>query len=344
MTVSTELREEIQGAGPISFERLVDTALYHPTCGFYATVGSAGRRGDFITSPEVGPLFGAVIAKALDRWWDGLGSPEVFRVVEAGAGPGTLARAIALARPACSAALDYTMVELSLSQREQHPVSASGITFRTAPVWPENGSAHVALANELLDNLPCRIAELTSTGWQEIVLDLTATNGFVEQHGPLDDDEVEMLTALVPRAAVGDRCPIASRAAAWVNETRERADRVVVFDYGAPTATLVERGEWLRTYRNHDRGVSAYEDLGSQDITYDVPVDQLPAADQFSNQRDWLQRHGIDDLVTEAKAVWSERAAIGDLAAIKARSAIGEAEALTDPAGLGSFWVAEWVG
>ena len=48
------------------------------------TGGSAGRAGDFLTSPEVGPLFGAVLARALDAWWEELGEPAPFTVVEAG--------------------------------------------------------------------------------------------------------------------------------------------------------------------------------------------------------------------------------------------------------------------
>ena len=46
------------------FDHYVDRCLYDPTDGFYATRGEAGgSRGDFVTSPEVGPLFGAVVAR-----------------------------------------------------------------------------------------------------------------------------------------------------------------------------------------------------------------------------------------------------------------------------------------
>ncbi len=48
-------------------------------------------------------------------------------------------------------------------------------------------------------------------------------------------------------------------------------------------------------------------------------------------------------LVAEARDTWHERAAIGDLRAMVARSRIGEADALTDPKGLGAFRVLEWV-
>ncbi|MFM7879652.1 MAG: class I SAM-dependent methyltransferase, partial [Acidimicrobiaceae bacterium] len=51
----------VAAGGAISFEKFMELALYAPA-GFYSTEVRAGRRGDFITSPEVGPLFGAVVA------------------------------------------------------------------------------------------------------------------------------------------------------------------------------------------------------------------------------------------------------------------------------------------
>ena len=106
--------------GAISFEQYMGLALYG-TGGFYQDGGKAGRRGDFITSPEVGPLFAAVVARYLDHCWDELGFPESFDVVEVGAGPGTLARGIFDAQPKCLSAMKYVAVEISESQRAMHP-------------------------------------------------------------------------------------------------------------------------------------------------------------------------------------------------------------------------------
>jgi SAM-dependent MidA family methyltransferase len=92
---------------PVPFDEFMRKALYGEN-GFYTRPdgGHAGRRGDFLTSPEVGPLFGAVIANYLDAEWDRIGRPQQFTVVDVGAGPGTLARSILAAGPACADALD----------------------------------------------------------------------------------------------------------------------------------------------------------------------------------------------------------------------------------------------
>ena len=61
-----------------------------------------------------------------------------------------------------------------------------------------------------------------------------------------------------------------------------------------------------------------------------------------TTQAEWLRSHGIDDLVAEGRKVWADRAHLGDLAAVAARSRVGESEALLDPTGLGAFLVLEW--
>ncbi|MGH9112456.1 MAG: hypothetical protein ACRDZN_09220, partial [Acidimicrobiales bacterium] len=99
------------------------------------------------------------------------------------------------------------------------------------------------------------------------------------------------------------------------------------------------------TYRGHSRGADMLADLGTQDVTCEVAIDQLatvraPSADR--TQAEWLRGRGIAELADEARRTWDERAHLGDLEAVKARSRVTEAEALVDPAGLGRFRVLEW--
>ncbi len=324
------------------FDAFVERALYDPERGFYAAGGQAGRRGDFLTSPEVGPLFGAVVARALDAWWHELGEPEPYTVVEAGAGPGTLARTVALAAPECTPALRYVTVERSAAQRAQHP---DGVEARAD--LPDGPLVGVVLANELLDNLAFRLLERTGEGWAEVWVD-----GGAELLVPLAGADVpEVAAGHDTVAAVGARIPVQEQAAAWVGEALGLVERgrVVVIDYADTTGSMADRpqGEWLRTYRGHDRGGDPLHAPGTQDVTVEVAVDQLAAVrppDADRSQAEFLRAHGIDELVAEGRRRWSERAQVGDLAAIRARSRVTEAEALCDPAGLGAFRVLEWIG
>ncbi len=139
-------------------------------------------------------------------------------------------------------------------------------------------------------------------------------------------------------------------AADWLRSALELLERgrVVATDYTSETASMASRPwrEWLRTYRGHDRGEHPLRRPGSQDITCDVALDQLAAVQEpaaVRSQAQFLALHGIDELVAEGRQAWTQRAHVSDLAALRARSRVREAEALTDPGGLGRFTVVEWV-
>jgi SAM-dependent MidA family methyltransferase len=332
------LRDWIAAHGPAPWSQVMELALYSPE-GFYAREGRAGRGGDFLTSPEVGPLFGAVVARALDTWWEEAGRPSSFTVLEAGAGPGTLAKAVRAAEPACLAAgaLRYVLADRSAPQRALHAEAG----LESVADLSAAGPVDVVLANELLDNLGTDLAERTADGWREVRV---AVEG---------DALVEVLgqrcrLAGVEQAPVGARVPLHREAPGWLElALRVAARRVVAVDYCSTTPELAARpfAEWFRTYRAHAPGVAPLEALGDQDLTCEVCVDQLalvapPTAE--TAQADWLRGHGIEALVEEGRRVWEERASVGDLAAVRARSRVGEAEALLDPAGMGAFRVLEW--
>ena len=359
----------------MGFDEFVEVCLYHPDGGFFAAGGGAGRGGaDFLTSPEVGPLFGAIVARHLDARWEELGRPDPFVVVEAGAGRGALALSVLAASPPCAPALRYVLVERSAQLRERqsqhlplvHPFEVLGPSADPdeGMVAPETGVGPlvgaledlpaqrivgVILANELLDNLPFRLAQRTEQGWAEVRVTLAEGGRPTELLAPLDEGSEQLLHRLAPDAAVGARAPLQDRAVRWLADALEVVERgsVLVVDYAATTADLAARpaGEWLRTYRSHERGGDPLESPGSQDVTCEVAVDQLarvepPAAQD--TQADWLRRWGIEQLVEEGRRTWEERAAAPDLAALRGRSRAVEAEALCDPDGLGDFAVLEW--
>ena len=320
--------------GALRFDEFLDVALYGPS-GFYTSGGGAGRRGDFLTSPETGPLFGVLVARMLDETWDRLGEPGRFRMVEVGAGRGTLARSVLAARPRCSGALEYVAVERSPELRGQHP---SGV--ESTAELPEDSAAGVVFANELLDNLPFRLF-VHDGGWREAWVAHEAGR-FVEvlrggaSPFPLPDD-----------APLGARVPVQERAAEFVTRALRISapGAVVLVDYCSPdTVSLAARPwrEWLRTYRRHERGGHYLAEPGSQDVTCEVCLDQVLAGHPgagVQRQRDWLGTLGIDALVEEGRQAWQEAAAAPDLRAVAMRSRIAEAEALMDPAGLGGFSV-----
>jgi SAM-dependent MidA family methyltransferase len=378
--LAARIAERIRREGPIPFDRLVDAALYDEMGGFFARGGGAGRAGrDFVTSPEVGVLFGALVARFLDRAWTELAGPDPFVVVDAGAGRGRVAADVLRSEPECARALRYVLVERSAALRSAQrdlltlepadralgpavqvepdeaprPVTGIGPLATTLPELPALEIPDgVVVANELLDNLPFRIVEWTGDLWTEIRVGL-GDAGFVEVAVPAATEVAAAADDVASGAAVADgaRLPVPTATADWLASCGHvlRRGFLVVIDFADTAASMAARGQdqWLRTYRRHERGGAPLAEPGAQDITCDVPVEQLVTHAERagfrlveqSTQAEWLAALGVDELAEDARGVWRERAAIGDLDAMAARSRVSEAAALTDPSGLGAHRV-----
>jgi SAM-dependent MidA family methyltransferase len=336
-SAADEIVAAIAAQGPLRFDHFIQLALYGPF-GFYNAGGSAGRRGDFITSPEIGPLFGSVLARYLAAERDRLGVAELT-VIEAGAGPGTLARSIKAACDDPKGGLGdvrYIAVEVSAPQRERHPDQVESVG--DLPPGPIVG---VIVANELLDNLPFRLLVFDG-GWCEAFVERSGDR-FVEVLAPL----AEVPSWLPASAPHGARAPWQQAAAEWVHRARDslQSGSVVVFDYVSAQTRMLAHDPWrawLRTYRGHDRGDHYLMLPGTQDITAQVALDQLPPADVVQTQADFLRLWGIDELIDEGRRAWEAGAARPTVAALTMRSRVREADALLDPAGLGGFSVLTW--
>ncbi len=364
--MTDEFRSRFPVGTTLSFAQYMDIALYDELVGFYATVGRAGRRGDFLTSPEVGPLFGALIARRLDEEWLALGSPKTFVVVEFGAGPGTLARSVAFAAPQCASALRYLMVERSAEQRAAHAdhlegwmgdLDAAGVDsfvrgvgpgpqFASSPIAPY-GITGVILANELLDNLAFDIVRHDGAGNFERLDVRHAEDGLEFVVAPTEVPA--SLAPVLSSAVAGEWMPLQEHAVQWLMAAVDRLDRgtVIAIDYGAATDEIARRPDmgWLRTFVGQERAGHPLDAPGGCDITTDVAVDQLATEVRptvVTTQRQFLERLGIAELVDEGRQIWTEKASAPDVEALRARSRIGEAEALLESGGLGDFVVLEW--
>ncbi|MBI5213843.1 MAG: SAM-dependent methyltransferase, partial [Nitrospirae bacterium] len=85
--------EKIKSEGPVNFETFMEMCLYYPYLGYYAkNSAKIGRAGDFYTSPHLHRIFGAMLGRQMEEMWTVMGRPEIFHVIEMGAGMGYLAK------------------------------------------------------------------------------------------------------------------------------------------------------------------------------------------------------------------------------------------------------------
>ncbi len=303
MSLRALIVERIRNRGPLTTAEFMDLAVYHPTLGYYSRVPHrTGREGDFFTSVDVGPQFGALLTTQIDEMYRLLaatGSP-VFDLVEVGAGNGQLARDLLDAAestyPDLYAVTRLTLVETSAAARAAQPDvlgrHRARLASSTATI-PERVSGAI-VANELLDALPTHAVSMTSDGLREIYIDL-AGERFVERTGPPSSPALaDYLARLDVNIAPGWRGEVNLAAVEWVRTAARRLERgfMILIDYGHTADQLYSEGHGtgtLTTFHRHligDVGDDPHQaggpawlaHPGERDITAHVDLTSVLAA------------------------------------------------------------------
>ena len=303
MSLRALIVERIRNRGPLTMAEFMDLALYHPTLGYYARVPHrTGRAGDFFTSVDVGPQFGALLATQIDEMYRLLAATgyPTFDLVEVGAGNGQLARdlldAASSTYPELYAATRLTLVETSAAARGVHAdtlgrhrtgLAASSVTI------PDQICGAI-LANELLDALPTHAVSMTTQGLREIYIGLAADR-LVERTGPPSTPELaNYLGRLHADPAPGWRGEVNLAAVEWVRMAARRLERgfMILIDYGHTARQLYAESYGagtLTTFHRHlvgavgddpnqPGGPAWLAHPGEQDITAHVDLTSVTAA------------------------------------------------------------------
>ena len=358
MTTPAEaaIRAEIARRGPIPFVDFMALALGHAEGGYYtAATARPTRGGDFLTAPELHPVFGAALARQVAEAWERVGRPARFQLIEYGAGAGTLALAILAGLrddgSPLADALVYAPVELNRHRLAELAARAAAARLPLVdPAEPDDDPvAGVVVANEFLDALPVQLLEVRG-GWaREVRVTVEADGSFGETlEEPADPalrNRLERLAREGIALVEGQRLEVRPAVEAWARAVGRRlaAGLVIAIDYGAPAEDLYgarRRAGTLMTYRGHaaegDPG-APYRDVGERDITAHVDTTALGAAladagfDLLgeTSQAELLVGCGLEDLVQRRQA-GAARAS----EALELRSAVLR---LLDPRHLGGF-------
>ncbi len=164
--VVDRIRAEIARRGPIPFADFMAMAVAGED-GFYTTAAERPTRsGDFLTAPELHPIFAAAVSRHLAAAWERLDRPSPFTLIEYGAGSGTLALAIAAGlrsdRSPLAEALRFAPVELNRHRRAEleERAAAAGLAVVDPAQADRTPVTGAVLANEFLDALPVHVVEV----------------------------------------------------------------------------------------------------------------------------------------------------------------------------------------
>lgn len=268
------LAERIETEGPLSFAEYMRAALYDPEEGYYRSGSErTGWRGDFVTSPEIDPAFGALWARACEGIWTDLGHPGIFHVVELGPGEGGFARALAdAAQGDFSRALELHLVEIDPERRKRQEVLLSDlrIDWSESIEGVEPFSDGIVFANEVLDNQPVHVLRNRAGGWQELHVGVAGRRLGELWLDCTDEELIERAFASDHPAGVEiEVSPDAEDLALRCARIARRGGAIFV-DYGLESSPENRARSTLASYSSAGAGVRTILGPGTVDLTAHV--------------------------------------------------------------------------
>ncbi len=323
---SLNLTEQIaleikQSGGRLPFDRYMELCLYAPGLGYYSGgLRKFGESGDFVTAPEVSPVFARCLSRQCGQVFGELGGGDLL---EFGAGSGRLAVDILRELDRLGQLPErYYILEVSaeLRDRQNRTLQAELPQLADRVIWldrmPDAGFCGVVIANELLDAMPVNRFRIEGDMILEQYVHLGEGQGIVSSWGPCS----ELLESSVQGLLEGDggglddyESEINLRAAPWVRALAQRlqAGLILLIDYGYSRDEYYHprrsRGTLMCHYRHR-----AHPDPmlmpGLQDITAHVDFTRVAGAALnsglnvcgYTSQAFFLMGCGLDGLISES--------------------------------------------
>jgi SAM-dependent MidA family methyltransferase len=311
----------VSEGGWMGFSRFMEMALYEPGMGYYsAGAHKLGAGGDFTTSPELSPLFGAAICSTLLPVLEGLKAQGLpTQILEFGAGTGKLAQSILSRLNDLGFSLDrYDIIEISpdLAQRQKVLLdktladSGASTQCKWLSALPENYQG-IILANEVIDAIPCD-AIIFQNGfwyWYGVIFE---EGKFTWKAGKPVEQNLLPESLLGGNFSEGYVTELHAPANAWMQQVAKHLHTglFLTFDYGFPESEYYHPQRLEGTLMAHHRHHAIQDPFylpGLCDLTTHVEWSQIArsalaenADDVYlSNQAGYLLDAGIGEIALE---------------------------------------------
>jgi SAM-dependent MidA family methyltransferase len=342
----------------ITFAEYMELVLYHPRHGYYASNAERiGKSGDFLTSPHLASDFGEMLAIQIHQLWQILGSPQIFNLVEMGAGQGLLAAQILtysqLEYPEFFKSIDYIIIEKSPAMIAIQQERLISLPVRWCK-WSEINDDSIIgcfLSNELIDAFPVHQVVCAEDRLQEIYVTTGDDDrSFIETIDYLSTARLEMywqlndINFLNGKYVEGYRTEVNLAALDWLKLISKKLQRghVLSIDYGYTADRYynpMRSQGTLQCYYQHAHHNDPYINIGNQDLTAHVDFTSLQQQGErlglstvgFTQQGIFLMVLGLGDRIAAISAGG------GDVRSLLTRRQ--NLHQLIDPMGLGKFGV-----
>ena len=288
----------------LPLDQFIDFALYDKDNGYYMKKNPFGKKGDFITAPNITRLFSEIIAIWVLTFWKSIGSPKKFNLLELGAGNGEMMKVIIETLknfPECFDICNFQIHEKSefLKKRQRLNLKSENITW-IDDININNSYPTVFLANEFFDALPIKQFFKRNESWVERFVNLKDEKNaeFNEQPINIKDIDRDLGFEISKDQEIIEYSPSSFEYLKDISNLIKKNDGgILIIDYGYLNFKMEET---LQAIKNH-KNSNILDDIGDSDITYNINFNLFERfIDQFddlnfiiTNQKKFLTSMGI---------------------------------------------------
>ena len=287
---------KISKSTSLPLDKFIEWALYDKNSGYYIKKNPFGKEGDFITAPNITRLFSEIISIWVITFWESIGSPKKFNLIELGAGNGEMMRVITETLknfPECYNACNFMIHEKSnfLINKQKKNLNAEKISW-IKDIKKINSYPTLYLANEFFDAIPIKQFFKKNEGWVERFVELKNSKKaeFKEQKINITKLEQSLNFEISKNQKIIEYSPETFKYLKTICEIIQRnGGGMLIIDYGYLSSKMHET---LQAVNNHKYS-DVLENIGDSDITYNISFNLF--------QKFTSQFYNLDSIVTNQK-------------------------------------------
>ena len=287
---------KISKSTSLPLDKFIEWALYDKNSGYYIKKNPFGKEGDFITAPNITRLFSEIISIWAITFWESIGSPKKFNLIELGAGNGEMMRVITETLknfPECYNACNFMIHEKSnfLINQQKKNLNAEKISW-IKDIKNINSYPTLYLANEFFDAIPIKQFFKKNKGWVERFVELKNSKKaeFKEQKINITKLEQSLNFEISKNQKIIEYSPETFKYLKTICEIiQKNGGGMLIIDYGYLDSKMQET---LQAVNNHKYS-DVLENIGDSDITYNISFNLF--------QKFTSQFYNLNSIVTNQK-------------------------------------------
>ena len=287
---------KIDRSTSLPLDEFIEKALYDKNSGYYMKKNPFGKEGDFITAPNITRLFSEIIAIWVITFWESIGCPKKFNLLELGAGNGEMMKVIIETLknfPGCFKASNFIIHEKSdlLMNQQKKNLNFEKILW-VKNLKKINSNPTLYLANEFFDAIPIKQFFKKKNSWFERFVKFKNHKKaeFKEQKIDITKIEKNLNFEISKNQDIIEYSPVTFKYLKTICDTIRKNDGgLLIIDYGYLNSQMYET---LQAVNKH-RYSNILENIGDSDITYNINFDLF--------QKFISQFHDLNSIITNQK-------------------------------------------